>query len=81
MGVLALCLCVRERVLLQGVGQKHWLSQFVWEELPQKMCRCAACACGEWGSHAGSVCEGDAVDAGEGELAAFVVNIGLGAAG
>lgn len=25
MGVLALCLCICERVLLQGAGQEHWL--------------------------------------------------------
>lgn len=52
MGVLALCLCICERVLLQGAGQEHWLSWFVWEEFYR---RCAVCACGEWGSRAGCV--------------------------
>lgn len=66
-GVVALCLCVCERVLLQGAGQEHGLSRFVWEE---KMCRCVAC-----------VCEGEAVGAGKGELSVFVVSVGLGAAG
>lgn len=60
-GVLALCLCVCERILLQEAGQEHWLGRFVWE----KMCRCVAC-----------VCEGEAIGAVEGELSVFVVNVG-----
>lgn len=72
MGVLAPCLCICERVLLQGAGQELVCVGGVL----QKMC----CLC-MWGMGQPCwlrACEGDAA---QGELTVLVANSGLGAAG
>lgn len=82
MGVLALCLCACERVLLAGsragaLAESVCVGGAAVEDV-QMHCLCMR-GMGQpcWLC----VCEGDAVGAGEGELAVFVVSIGLGAAG